>query len=72
VKDSSTTSDTGPLVRRFVFFLVGCIAVGTLCVVLALENRNGARPFALVAAVLAAAFVVATLVAIVKVRKGTR
>ncbi len=66
------TGQAVPSTRIFVTFLVGVSAVGVLMTVLAVENRNGARPFALVAAVLCAGIAIATVVAIVKLRRAER
>jgi membrane associated rhomboid family serine protease len=61
-----------PSTRVFVTFLVGTIAVGVLMTVLAVEDRNGAGPFAIVAAVGCACFAVATVVAILKLRRAEK
>ena len=66
------TGQAVPSTRMFVTFLVGCIAVSVFLTVSAVENRDGARPFALVGAVLCAGLAVATVVAIVKLRRAER
>ncbi len=58
-----------PPVRIAVMFLVGCIVMGVLLAVLAVENRNGAGPFAFGGAVLCAGLAITTVVAIVKLRR---
>lgn len=45
-----------PSVRTFLIFLVGCIALFALCTFLAVLDRNGARPFAVIGAVLSPGF----------------
>jgi hypothetical protein len=66
------TGQAVPSTRMFVTFLVGCIAVSVFLTVLAVENRDGVEPFALVGAVLCAGLAVATVVAIVKLRRAEK
>jgi hypothetical protein len=62
----------GYSVGNLVWFFLACVALTAICVALAVANQNGARPFAIITGVLSGGLALATVIAIVKLRRAEK
>ena len=61
---------SGYSVSRFIWWALAVGALAAVCVALALADENAARPFGLIAAVLAGAVSLASVAAAIKLRRA--